>query len=139
MRELKGEKTEINLLARIWRIKLGQEYRQSHQSIKLLTAKIKDCKELQTEHNYQNFFTFCQIENFTDFWQKCGDKEFLLTIQQFISQEFLAIGELYFSLTSCDENTKKNIDYFLRKILVSQEFNYLNNYGEICQQSVYFN
>ena len=138
MRELKGEKTETNLLVRVWRIKLGQEYRQSHQSIKLLTTKIKDCEELQTEHNYQNFFTFCQIENFTDFWQKCGDKEFLLTIQQFISQEFLAIGELHFSLTSFDENTKESVDYFLRKILVSQEFNYFNNYKIISEQSVYF-
>jgi hypothetical protein len=63
----------------------------------------------------------------------------LLASQQFISQEFLAIGELQFSRNRFGENTKKNITYLLRKVLVDQEFNYLNNYQEISEQSVYFN
>ena len=60
-----------------------QEYSKNHQSTKLLEIKIKDLEELQTKPNYQDFFTFLQLENFADFWQKCSDKDFLLTIQQF--------------------------------------------------------
>jgi len=63
----------------------------------------------------------------------------LFTIQQFISEEFLVIGELQFFLAKLDKNTKKNIDYFLKKILVDQEFNYFENYTKISTQSVYFN
>jgi hypothetical protein len=49
------------------RIKLAGEYSKNHQSTKLLERKIKDLEELQTKPNYQNFFAFLQIENFTDF------------------------------------------------------------------------
>jgi len=136
LQELKGEKTETNLLARIWRIKLVQKYSKSHQSVKLLENKIKDLEELQK--GYQNFFTFLQIENFADFRQKCSDEIFLITIQKFILEEFLTIGELNFFLNNFDENTKKNIDYFLSKVLVNQEFNYLNNFIKDCEQAVYF-
>ncbi|CAH1756449.1 3920_t:CDS:10 [Entrophospora sp. SA101] len=111
LRELKGEKTKTNLLSRILRIKLVQECSKNHQSIKLLENKIKDLEELQAEPRYQNFFIFLQIENFADFWQKFN----------------------------FDENTKKNIDYFFQRVLVDQEFNYLNNYTKDCEQAVYFN
>jgi len=63
----------------------------------------------------------------------------LLTIQQFISEEFLTIGELHFFQANFNENTKKNINFFLQKILVDQQLNYLENYIEICEQAVYFN
>jgi len=139
LKELQGEKTENNLLSRIFRIKFVQEHSQSHRSTKLLESKIKDLEELQTSHDYQNLFAFLQIKNFDDFWQKCSDKEFLVAVQQFISEEFLAIGELHFFLTKFDENTKNNVNHFLKKILADQEFNHFDNYNEICKQSVYFN
>ncbi|CAI2201009.1 6490_t:CDS:1, partial [Funneliformis geosporum] len=139
LRELRGERAEINLLARIWWINLALEQSKNHQSIKLLENKIKDLEELQTNPNYPNFFIFLQIENFVDFWQKCSNENFLTTIQQFITEEFLAIGELHFFLANFGENAKKNINFFLQKILVEQEFNYLNDCNEICEQTVYFN
>ncbi|CAG8609826.1 4003_t:CDS:2, partial [Cetraspora pellucida] len=133
LRELKGEKVKTNLLSRILQTKLVQEYSKNHQSIKLLENKIKDLEGLQ--HKYQGFFSFLQIENFGDFWQKCSNEKFLITIRQFISEEFLTIGELNFVLASFDDDTKKNVDYFLTKILINQEFNYLNNHTKSCEQA----
>jgi hypothetical protein len=136
---LEGEETKVNLLLRVCCLKLMQEYSKNHQSTKLLETKIKDLEELKAEPNYQNFFNFLQLEDFNDFWQKCGNKNFMLTIQQFISEEFSVLGELRFLHDNFDENTKKIINYFLRKILIDQEFNFLNNCGKVCEQAIYFN
>ncbi|RHZ35995.1 AAA domain-containing protein [endosymbiont GvMRE of Glomus versiforme] len=139
LKELEGKKTEINLLTRIWRANFFHEYSKIHNSSYLLETKLKELEELRAENNYQNFFAFLQVEKFVDFWQRCSDKEFLLTIQQFISEEFLTIGELHFALTKFSYNTRKNINYLLRKILLDQELNYLNSYKENLEQSIYFN
>ncbi|MCE8162956.1 MAG: DUF4011 domain-containing protein [Candidatus Moeniiplasma glomeromycotorum] len=139
LKELKGEPTQTNLLSRIWRIKLFSEYSQVHQSTSRLEEKLKDLETLVNEPNYQKFYTFLQVENFNQFWQKCGDREFLITLQQFISEEFLAVGELCFFFTDCREDTRKNIDYFLRQILINREFNYFNYYEKDSEQAVYFN
>ncbi|CAI2178090.1 9822_t:CDS:2, partial [Funneliformis geosporum] len=101
LKELKGEKVEINLLSLILSTKLAQECSKNHQSTKLLESKLK------------------------------GEEKFLITIQQFVSEEFLAIGELHFFLAKFDESAKENISYFFQKILVDQELSYLDNYNEL--------
>lgn len=139
LKELKGEPTEINLLIQIWKTNLLVENSQTHQSINRLESKIKYLEELKNKPNYQRFFAFLQLESFEDFWQKCGNKEFLVVIQQFISEEFLTIGELHLSLNSYNEDTQNSINYFLKKVLVDQESNYLDSYHQACEQAVYFN
>jgi hypothetical protein len=100
-----------------------------------LGTKIKDLKKLQTEQKYQNLFSFLEIKDFPDFWQKFNDKEFLFSIQKFISEEFLIIGDL----PNFEEKYQQHINYFLKKILVNQEFDYLDSYEKITEQAVYFN
>ena len=136
LKELKGEKTESNLISIILRINLLHQYAKSHNSLELTRNNLNELIVLQKNQQYQKFLFFLQVNNFDDFWKKCSDEEFLLNIQQFINEEFLIIGELTINL---DEETKKNINYWLKKILVDQELNYLSNYEKIIEQAVYFN
>lgn len=132
--EWQGEKAEINLILRIVKIKLIAQYSQKHRSEILLKAKLQEVKELK--NNFQKFFSFWQVESFNDFWQKCSDEEFLLNTQQFIFAEFLTMGELANELS---KEGGKNINYLFEKVLVNQEFDYLDNYQKITEQAIYFN
>ena len=136
LKELKGEKTKFNLISQILRTNLLHKYSEFHHSPEIIKTKLNDLEKLQANKQYQNLFSFLEIENFNDFWQKCSNEEFLIDIQEFISEEFLTIGELS---TISDKEAKKNISHFLERVLVGHEFSYLGNYEEITEQAVYFN
>src|SRR4051794_35014731 len=97
--------------------------------------KIKDLEKLQAEQKCQKLFTFLEIKEFADFWQKFNDKEFLFSVQRFISEEFLVIGDL----PDLEKKYQQHINYFLKKILIDQKFNYLDSYENNIEQAVYFN
>lgn len=136
LKELKGEKTESNLISTILRINLLHQNAKSHNSLELTRNNLNELIDLQKNQQYRKFLIFLQVNNFDDFWKKCSNEEFLINIQQFINEEFLIIGELTINL---DKETKKNINYLLKKILIKKEFNYLNDWEKITEQSVYFN
>jgi hypothetical protein len=139
--ELGGSLSNSPLLSPIVSSCLLGEIDEKYHSLlaSILKTKIKEVADLTKKEELDKFFYFLNLQNFVEFRENCLDAIFLSEINEFVDQEFFLLGDLQLLLNNCNEETQKNILYFLESSFQqSRPLNY-DDYVKITEKAVYFN
>ncbi|CFW93364.1 Putative Superfamily I helicase [endosymbiont DhMRE of Dentiscutata heterogama] len=138
LQELRGMGNS-KLLSQIFRIKLVWESRKKIAAVHLLERKRNEFIFLSQRPDLKILFFFLDIKSLDEFWQKCSQETFLLSLQKFVNTNFSAVGSLSYLVNSLDKNTQEIVRFLLEKVFNFQEFDWLEDYPKIVEQTVYLN
>jgi hypothetical protein len=139
--ELEGSLSNSPLLSPIVSSCLLREIDEKYHSLlaSILKKKSKEIADLIKREELDKFFYFLNLQNFVEFRENCLDAVFLSEINEFVDQEFFLLGDLRLLFNNCNEETQKNILYFLENSFQqNRPLNY-DDYIRITEKVVYFN
>ena len=139
--ELGGNSPNSPLLSSVVSSCLLREINEEYSFLlaDVLRRKNKEVADLAKREELNDFFSFLNLQNFVEFQESCLDAIFLSEINEFIDQEFFLLGDLHLLFNNCNEETQKNVLYFLENSFQqNRPLNY-DDYIKITEKAVYFN
>src|SRR3954466_13071634 len=139
--ELGGNSPNSPLLASVVSSCLLREIDEKYHSLlaSILQEKTQEIADLTKREELGEFFCFLNLQNYGEFRENCLDAIFLSEINEFIDQEFFLLGDLHLLFNNCNEETQKNILYFLENSFQQNSPLSYDDYIKITEKAVYFN